>query len=104
MVKPTIAELSNGDKYNRYTLVTMAAKGAKYVTDRENYDKEHPHQDAFGYAAEERIEIDYNNKPVKNAIKLFHEGEILIKLSPEAQKASDEHLAACKEADISVKD
>ena len=101
MVKPTIAELSNGDKYNRYTLVTMAAKGAKYVTDRENYDKAHPGRDAFGFV-EEKIEIDYNNKPVKNAIKLFHEGEILIKLSPEAQKASDEHIAACNNADITV--
>ena len=101
MVKPTIAELSNGDKYNRYTLVTMAAKGAKYVTDRENYDKAHPERDAFGYV-EEKIEIDYNNKPVKNAIKLFSEGKILIKLSPEAQKASDEHLAACREANDSA--
>lgn len=99
MVKPTIAELSNGDKYNRYMLVTMAAKGAKYVTDRENYDKAHPERDNFGYP-EEKIEIDYNNKPVKNAISLFHNGEILIKLPPEAQKVSDEHLAACMDAEL----
>ena len=99
MVKPTIAELSNGDKYNRYMLVTMAAKGAKYVTDRENYDKTHSENDSFGYA-QEKIEIDYNDKPVKNAINLFYSGEIKIKLPPEAQKASDEHLAACHEAEM----
>ena len=34
MVKPSIAELSKGNTYNRYMLVMMAAKGAKYVTDR----------------------------------------------------------------------
>ena len=42
MVKPSIAELSHGNMYNRYTLVMMAAKGAKYVVDRENFAKEHP--------------------------------------------------------------
>ena len=42
MVKPSIAELSQNDKYNRYTLVIAAAKGARYVIDKENYEKEHP--------------------------------------------------------------
>ncbi len=95
MVKPTVAELSRGNKYNRYVLVMMAAKGAKYVIDRENYDKDHHSDDMFAFAQPERVEIDYNNKPVKNAIKLFHEGEMLIKLPPEAQKASDDHIAQC---------
>ena len=40
MVKPSIAELSKGNTYNRYMLVMMAAKGAKYVTDREVFAKE----------------------------------------------------------------
>ena len=90
MVKPSIAELSKGNMYNRYTLVMMAAKGAKNVVDRENIAKEHPGLAEAGYN-ENGIEIDVNNKPVKNAIKLFHEGKIQIKLPEEAQRAFDEH-------------
>lgn len=90
MVKPSIAELSKGNTYNRYMLVMMAAKGAKYVVDRENFAKEHPGLAEAGYN-ENGIEIDFNNKPVKNAIKLFHEGKIQIKLPEEAQRAFDEH-------------
>lgn len=90
MVKPSIAELSKGNMYNRYTLVMMAAKGAKYVVDRENFAKEHPGLAETGYN-ENNIEIDFNNKPVKNAIKLFHEGKVQIKLPEEAKKAMEEH-------------
>ncbi len=90
MVKPSISELSKGNVYNRYTLVMMAAKGAKYVVDRENYAKEHPELEEMGYN-ENDIKIDYNNKPVKNAIELFHTGKIKIKLSKEAEKAMQEH-------------
>ena len=85
MVKPSIAELSNGNTYNRYMLVMMAAKGAKYVTDREIYAKEHADSPEMLYNND--IEIDFNNKPVKNAIKLFHEGKMLIKLPEETIKA-----------------
>ncbi|MBP3579772.1 MAG: hypothetical protein J6K12_00850 [Clostridia bacterium] len=90
MVKPSIAELSKENMYNRYTLVMMAAKGAKYVVDRENFAKEHPALAEAGCNNNE-IEIDFNNKPVKNAIKLFHEGKIKIKLSDEAKIAMEEH-------------
>ena len=71
-------------------LVMMAAKGAKYVTDREIFAKEHADEANALYNADE-IEIDFNNKPVKNAIKLFHEGKIQIKLPEEAEKAMAEH-------------
>ena len=71
-------------------LVMMAAKGAKYVTDREIYAKEHADEANTLYGADE-IEIDFNNKPVKNAIKLFHEGKMLIKLPEETIKAMEEH-------------
>lgn len=91
MVKPTIAELSKGNTYNRYMLVMMAAKGAKYVVDRENYAKEHADEIESVYNHSEDIEIDFNNKPVKNAIKLFHEGQIQIKLPEETIKAMQEH-------------
>ena len=90
MVKPSIAELSKNNTYNRYMLVMMAAKGAKYVTDRENFQKEHGDTAEALYSNSE-IEIDFNNKPVKNAIKLFHEGKMLIKLPEETIKAMEEH-------------
>lgn len=90
MVKPSIAELSKGNTYNRYMLVMMAAKGAKYVTDREVFSKEYSDSPELLYNAND-IEIDFNNKPVKNAIKLFHDGKILIKLPEETIKAMEEH-------------
>ncbi len=91
MVKPSISELSKGNTYNRYMLVMMAAKGAKYVVDRENYAKEHADSADLLYSKENDIEIDFNNKPVKNAIKLFHEGKMFIKLPEETKKAMLEH-------------
>lgn len=90
MVKPSIAELSQGNKYNRYTLVMMAAKGAKYVVDRENFARENPELSEFVYA-ESDMDIDFDNKPVKSAIKLFHEGKMKIKLPTETEKAMEEH-------------
>ncbi len=89
MVKPSIAELSQGNKYNRYMLVMMAAKGAKYVIDRENIEKEKENNDIPVFTDD--LHIDYNNKPVKNAIALFHEGKMNIKLPVETEKAMAEH-------------
>ncbi len=91
MVKPSISELSKGNTYNRYMLVMMAAKGAKYVTDRENFAKENADKPEVLYGVNNDIEIDFNNKPVKNAIKLFHEGKMLIKLPEETIRAMEEH-------------
>ena len=90
MVKPSISELSKGNTYNRYMLVMMAAKGAKYVTDREIFAKEHADNAEMLYNADE-LELDFNDKPVKNAIKLFHEGKMQIKLPEETIKAMEEH-------------
>ena len=94
MSKPSIAELSKNNKYNRYTLVMAAAKGARYVIAKENYEKEHPQNDMFGFNLN-KPDIDYNDKPVKNAIKMFHDGDMMIKLPPEAQQASEDHMAQC---------
>ena len=80
MVKPSIAELSKQNTYNRYVLVMMAAKGAKEHDENE-----------FALKKENEIEIDFNNKPVKNAIKLFHEEKIFIKLPKEAEDAMAAH-------------
>lgn len=99
MQNPSIQELSHNNKYNRYMLVMMAAKGAKFVTDKMmNSDAQ---TDVFAYP-EETMKIDTNEKPIKNAVRLFHEGEIMIKLSPEAQRVSENHMAECaKSEDIS---
>ena len=91
MVKPSISELSKGNTYNRYMLVMMAAKGAKYVTDRELYAKEHENEAEMLYGTGNQLELDFNDKPVKNAIRLFHEGKMLIKLPEETIKAMEEH-------------
>lgn len=97
MVRPTIAELSCGNKYNRYMLVMMAAKGAKYVIDKENYEKDHPEiKNQMNYSSS-GMEIDYENKPVKNAINLFNEGKFQIKLPPEAERAVAIRLAELQE-------
>ena len=47
MAKPSIADLSQNNKYNRYTLVMAAAKGARYVIAKENYEKEHPEYEQY---------------------------------------------------------
>mgnify|MGYP003307735540 CR=1 FL=1 len=97
MVKPTIAELSCGNRYNRYMLVMMAAKGAKYVIDKENYEKDHPEiRNQIGYENDD-LQIDYDSKPVTNAIRLFNEGKIQIKLPPEAERAVAIRLAEIAE-------
>lgn len=87
MIKPTINELSEG-KYNRYTLVIAAAKGAKMVTDDYVAQRE---------AAEEMISNKETDKPlyalidkdcrdekaVKVALLRLKNHEYVIKNAPE---------------------
>ena len=54
IIKPTLKELSD-DKYNRYTLVIAAAKGARMVTDE--YVRQHDR-------AEELIAAKETDKPL----------------------------------------
>ena len=79
MVKPSIAELSQNNKYNRYTLVMAAAKGARYVIDKENYEKEHPEFEQYKAMTTGKKNEKVEEKPVKEAINMLHNGEILIK-------------------------
>ena len=58
MIKPTINELSKG-RYNRYTLVIAAAKGAKMVTDEYVSQRE---------TAEEMIANKETDKPLFSLI------------------------------------
>lgn len=100
MVKPSIAELSKGNTYNRYMLVMMAAKGAKYVTDREILAKEHSESSEALYGVGNEMEINFDDKPVKNAIRLFHEGKMQIKLPEETVKAMEEHDKTTLNAEV----
>ncbi len=79
MVKPSIAELSQNNKYNRYTLVMAAAKGARYVIDKENYEKEHPEYEQYKALTTGKKSEKTDEKPVKEAINMLYNGEMLIK-------------------------
>ena len=79
MVKPSIAELSQNNKYNRYTLVMAAAKGARYVIDKENYEKAHPELEQYKAITTGKKAEKVEEKPVKEAINMLHKGEILIR-------------------------
>lgn len=79
MVKPSIAELSQNNKYNRYTLVMAAAKGARYVIDKENYEKAHPELEQYKVLTTGKKTEKVEEKPVKEAINMLHKGEIVIR-------------------------
>ena len=88
MVKPSIAELSK-DKYNRYTLVMAAAKGARYVTEKENYEKEHPELEQYKVMTSGKKTEKVEEKPVKEAINMIANGEILIKDCSETESTQE---------------
>ena len=99
MVKPSIAELSQNNKYNRYTLVMAAAKGARYVIDKENYEKAHPELEQYKVLTTGKKTEKVDEKPVKEAINMLHRGEIVIrdaaeKAALEAEKAAAEKTEA----------
>ena len=88
MIKPSVSDLSQG-RYNRYTLVMAAAKGARIVTN--DYCK----QRAIAEKMIANKETDKslaslitpefrNQKPVKTAINKLFDGEYLISNAPEA--------------------
>lgn len=79
MVKMSISELSQNNKYNRYTLVMAAAKGARYVIDKENYEKEHPEFEQYKVLTTGKKAEKNEEKPVLQAINMLYNGEMLIK-------------------------
>lgn len=89
MVKPSIAELSQNNKFNRYTLVMAAAKGARYVTDKENYEKEHPEIEQYKAMTAGKKPEKVEEKPVKEAINMLANGEIVIKEAEMADVAQE---------------
>ena len=99
MVKPSIAELSQNNKYNRYTLVMATAKGARYVIDKENYEKAHPELEQYKALTTGKKNEKVEEKPVKEAINMLHKGEILIRDTKEkaALEAAKAESAAFEE-------
>lgn len=95
MVKPSISELSQNNKYNRYTLVMAAAKGARYVIDKENYEKEHPEFEQYKTLATGKKAEKVEEKPVKEAINMLYSGEIRIKTVDDAvaEETAEEEIA-----------
>ena len=88
MVKPSIAELSHNNKYNRYTLVMAAAKGARYVIDKENYEKAHPELEQYKVLTTGKKSEKVEEKPVKEAINMLHRGEIVIRDAADKEAAN----------------
>jgi DNA-directed RNA polymerase subunit K/omega len=87
MIKPSLAELSQNNKYNRYTLVMATAKGARYIIDKENYEKEHPEIEQMHALSAKEEKTD--DKPVKEAIDMLYNGRMFIKF-PEDEKEKGE--------------
>ncbi len=91
MISPSIEELTQG-KYNRYTLVIATAKCARAVTDeyvhqRENAEKLLANKETDKSLAS-MIKREYrDDKAVKTAIKLLHDGYYrIVDETPDSEK------------------
>lgn len=108
MINPSVDELSQG-KYNRYTLVIIASKGARLATDeyvrqRENADdlisrKETDKPPIMLIDKEYRTE-----KPVRIAIRRFKDGEYKVLNAPRADGTLDEDYEANNTSESSEND
>ncbi len=79
MVKPSIEELTKGG-YNRYILVIAAAKAAKFVTEKQNRQRELDNllSDKYKVDIEKPVKRISDEKPVKVAVEMIHNEEIKI--------------------------
>lgn len=86
LIQPSIVELTK-DKYNAYTVVIAAAKGARMVTDeyvvqREKADRMVANKET-DRPLHTLIESEYRDeKSVKVAVRRLHEGKYLITNAP----------------------
>ena len=84
MIKPSIEELTNESKCNRYTLVIASAKSARYVTAKQKLKKDSEKSDASDSAylacyEKQPLRRDlYGEKPVSAGIELIHDGDFHI--------------------------
>ena len=82
MIYPSIAELTNNNDINRYTLVIATAKCARIITDEYTKQREYAERVAVGKDADKKnnvaslIKKEYRDeKAVKNAIGGLYTGE-----------------------------
>ncbi len=86
LIQPSIVDLTK-DKYNAYTVVIAAAKGARMVTDeyvaqRERADRMVANKET-DRPLHTLIESEYRDeKSVKVAVRRLHEGKYLIANAP----------------------
>lgn len=84
MTKPSIEELTNENKCNRYTLVIAAAKSARYVTAKQKLRKDAERaeiSEAVGIAEADKQPLRrdlFEEKPVSAGIELIHDGDFHI--------------------------
>ena len=84
MIYPSIGELTNNHKINRYTLVVATAKCARIITDEYVKQREAAEKAATGNKEADRNLINMINKEyrdekaVKNAITRINSGEYKI--------------------------
>jgi len=103
MIKPSISELTQDGKINRYTLVVATAKSARIITDEYVKQREYAEKITMSKDNEKAknlanfIKKEYRDeKAVKNAINGLYSGEFRILSSEEAeikrQKDAEEAL------------
>ncbi len=86
IIKPTIDQLSGG-KYNRYTLVQAAAKGARMITD-EYVRERNAAEQLIANKETDKSMIQLINrefcdeKAVRSSIDRIYSGEFIIKNAP----------------------
>ncbi|MBQ7125400.1 MAG: DNA-directed RNA polymerase subunit omega [Clostridia bacterium] len=83
MIYPSVDELTNNNKYNRYTLVIAVAKCARMVTDEYVSQREHAERMLANKETDKSlaalIKKDYRDeKAVRIGINRLHEGQYRI--------------------------
>lgn len=104
MISPSINELTENGKINRYELVVATAKAARIITDEYVRQREYAEKIAMSKEGDKNkhianyIKKEYRDeKAVKNAIMGLYDGEFRI-LSPEEAEEKHKKEAARKEA------
>lgn len=93
MIKPSVDDLGQG-KYNRYTLVIIAAKGARLVTD-EYVEQREKADDLISRKETDKppimlVDKEFRTeKPVRIAIRRFESGKYEILNAPRADGTLD---------------
>ncbi len=88
MLHPTVQEFTNAKNVNRYTAVIAAAKGARYLIDKQNREREEAelNRDATS-SKDSKPEIGFESEAVKavsTAVSMIMDGSLEIVL-PESE-------------------